>query len=267
MQTLVFPAMEKCNNTYPPSEQVSQEECIQRGLAHRNKRASRLLSKANGGHSCDPAFLEHQSSMSIDRYSLSRFNIRHCTGSCSHHRLAHPSLRGWILLFAIVTVACNYSEGSGKSGKNGMTRKGVIERRQQFDPLLAQSRKVTADAAEHGHSLFGAETPGDLLLHFDHPKISLRLVIVKWDRKIVQEPEHGPLAPRESIQQIASRTLFGSPRCALGRFRLARCSWRGIGLGGISPGGSHNDEASGPAAAHPVRAASTLWLAPPPLSY
>jgi len=108
MQTLVFPAMEKCNNTYPPREQVSQEECIQRGLAHRNKRASRLLSKANGGHSCDPAFLEHQSSMSIDRYSLSRFNIRHCTGSCSHHRLAHPSLRGWILLFAIVTVACYY---------------------------------------------------------------------------------------------------------------------------------------------------------------
>src|SRR5258708_27502788 len=124
----------------------------------------------------------------------------------------------------------NYSEGSGKSGKNGMTRKGVIERRQQFDPLLAQSRKVTADAAEHGHSLFGAETPGDLLLDFDHAQISLRLVVVKRDRKIEQEAQHGPLAPRKSIQQIASRTLFGSPRCALGRFRLARCSWRGIGL-------------------------------------
>ncbi len=103
-----------------------------------------------------------------------------------------------------------------------MTSKSVIERRQQFDPLLAQSRKVTADAAEHCHSLFGAETPGDLLLDFDHPKISLRLVIVKWDRKIVQEPEHGPLAPREAIQQITSRALFGSPWCALGTWpRLA----------------------------------------------
>src|SRR6266851_2403358 len=71
----------------------------------------------------------------------------------------------------------NYSEGSGKSGKNGMTSKGVIERRQQFDPLLAQSRKVTADAAEHGHSLFGSETPGDLLLDFDHAQIALRLVV------------------------------------------------------------------------------------------
>src|SRR5260370_41092767 len=98
----------------------------------------------------------------------------------------------------------NYSEGSGKSGKNGMTRKGVIERRQQFDPLLAQSRKVTADTAEHGHSLFGAETPGDLLLDFDHAQISLRLVVVKRDRKIEQEAQHGPLAPRKSIQQIAS---------------------------------------------------------------
>jgi hypothetical protein len=32
------------------------------------------------------------------------------------------------------------------------------------------------------------------LLHFDHPQISLRLVVVKRDSKIVQEPEHGPLS-------------------------------------------------------------------------
>src|SRR5260370_7073128 len=115
----------------------------------------------------------------------------------------------------------NYSVGSGKSGKNGMTRKGVIERRKQFDPLLAQSRKVTADAAEHRDPLFGAEAPGDLLLDFDHAQISLRLIVVKRDRKIEQEAQHGPLAPRKSIQQIASRTLFRSPRCALGRFRLS----------------------------------------------
>src|SRR5260221_10269491 len=140
-----------------------------------------------------------------------------------------------------------------------MTSKGVIERRQQFDPLLAQSRQVTADAAEHGHPLFGAETPGDLLLDFNHPQIALRLVVVKWDRKIVQEPEHGPLAPREAIHQIARRALFGSPWCALGRFRLLGSCRRGIGLVRISRGGSHTDEASVRAAAHPVRAGPTLW--------
>src|SRR5260370_21571105 len=36
--------------------------------------------------------------------------------------------------------------------------------------------------------------------------------------------------------------------------------------GSLLPGGSHSDEASVPAAAHPVRAGSTLWLAPPLLS-
>jgi len=49
--------------------------------------------------------------------------------------------------------------------------------REQFDPLLAQRREVTADAAEHGHSIFGAEATGDLLLDFDHAQISLRLVV------------------------------------------------------------------------------------------
>ena len=63
-----------------------------------------------------------------------------------------------------------------------------------------------------------------------HAQISLRLVVVKRNRKIEQEAQHGPLAPRESIQQIPSRTLFGSPRCSLRLFRLAGCWRRGIGL-------------------------------------
>src|SRR6266581_7071200 len=111
-----------------------------------------------------------------------------------------------------------------------MTSKGVIECRQQSDPLLAQGREVTADATEHRHPNFRPEAPGDLLLDFNHAKISLRLVVVKRDRKIEQEPEHGPLSPRQSIQQIASRALFGSPRYALGMFRLLGCCRRGIGL-------------------------------------
>ncbi len=58
-----------------------------------------------------------------------------------------------------------------------MTSKRVIKCREQCDPLLAQGREVTADATEHRHPLFGAEAPGDLLLHFDHAQIALRLVV------------------------------------------------------------------------------------------
>jgi hypothetical protein len=79
-----------------------------------------------------------------------------------------------------------------------MTSKGVIEGSQQLDPLLAQGRQVTADATEHHYPTFGTETAGDLLLHFDHPKISLRLVVVKRNRKIEQEAQRGPL-PRRRV--------------------------------------------------------------------
>ena len=63
-----------------------------------------------------------------------------------------------------------------------------------------------------------------------HPKISLRLVVVKGNSKIVEEPERSPLAPRESIQQIASWALFGSLWCSLGMFRLLWWWGRRIGL-------------------------------------
>src|SRR5256714_10284394 len=92
--------------------------------------------------------------------------------------------------------------------------------REQCDALLAQGRQVTANTAEHRHSLFGAEAPGDLLLHFDPAQISLGLVVVKRHGKIDQEAQHGPSALREPIQQIARRTLFRSPRFSLPLFRL-----------------------------------------------
>jgi hypothetical protein len=38
---------------------------------------------------------------------------------------------------------------------------------------------------------------------------------VKWDSKIEQEPHYSPIALREAIKQIASRTLFRSPWCPL----------------------------------------------------
>ena len=68
------------------------------------------------------------------------------------------------------------------------------------------------------------------MLHFDHAQIALGLLVVKGDGKIEQEAQHRPFALGEAIQQIACRTLFGSPWGALGLCRLAGGRRRGIGL-------------------------------------
>ena len=44
-----------------------------------------------------------------------------------------------------------------KGGENRMTQKGVIECREQFDLLLAKSRKVATNTTKHRYPLFGAE--------------------------------------------------------------------------------------------------------------
>lgn len=75
-----------------------------------------------------------------------------------------------------------------------MARESMTKCREQFDPLLAQRREVRANTTKHRHPNFSAEAARDLLLHFDHPKVSLRLIVVKWHRKIVQEPQYSPLA-------------------------------------------------------------------------
>ncbi len=49
----------------PDEDERRQEECIHRGLAHRNECVSRLLQKVTSGHSCDPVFLEPHGSMSV----------------------------------------------------------------------------------------------------------------------------------------------------------------------------------------------------------
>src|SRR5947199_7802890 len=111
-----------------------------------------------------------------------------------------------------------------------MACEGLTKCREQFEALLVQRRKVAANAAKHGHSLFGAEAARDLLLHFDHAQIALGLVVIKRDGKIEQEPEDHPLPPRESIQQIACRALLGSPWFSLPLFRLLRRWGRGVAL-------------------------------------
>lgn len=54
----------------------------------------------------------------------------------------------------------------------------MIECIKQLSPLFAQSQEINVDATEHCDPLFRAETPGDFLLHFDHPKIALREIVI-----------------------------------------------------------------------------------------
>jgi hypothetical protein len=49
----------------PYEDERPQEECIYRGLAHRNECVSRFLKKVSNGHSCDLAFLEPHCSMAV----------------------------------------------------------------------------------------------------------------------------------------------------------------------------------------------------------
>jgi hypothetical protein len=58
------------------------------------------------------------------------------------------------------------------------------------DPQLFSHKvklSVTTDAAEHRNPFLGAEATRNLLLDFHHPKVSLSLVVVKGNSKIVQE--------------------------------------------------------------------------------
>jgi hypothetical protein len=80
-----------------------------------------------------------------------------------------------------------------------MPSQSVFQCREQVDSLFAQRGKVTANAAKHHNPVFGTEATGNFLLHFYHPKIALRLIVVKWNSKIVEKAEHRPLLLRESI--------------------------------------------------------------------
>ena len=92
-----------------------------------------------------------------------------------------------------------------------MTKKGVLQGGEQIKPLFAQRRQVRAKTAKDLSSLRCAEATRDLLLHFEHPNVSLGLRIIKGDSQVVQEGEHRVLVQREAIKQIARRRLFGPP--------------------------------------------------------
>src|SRR6266566_8887372 len=110
-----------------------------------------------------------------------------------------------------------------------MPSQRVFQCRQQCDPLLAQGGKVTANTTKHRHPVFGAEAPGDLLLDFDHPQISLRLVVVKRYGKIEQEPQHGPLPPERRSSRLRAGLCLGRPGA-----RLACSDCLGAAGGGLA---------------------------------
>jgi hypothetical protein len=91
-----------------------------------------------------------------------------------------------------------------------MTAQRDLQSGKQGLPLLAQRRQIATDATEGGGSRFAAKGAGDLLLHFDHPNITFRLVIVKWHHEALQESQHRLLIAVQAVQQIACCALYVS---------------------------------------------------------
>src|SRR5260221_1772981 len=80
--------------------------------------------------------------------------------------------------------------------------------------MVTQRGQVAPKAAKGFSSSKAAEATGDLLLHFDHPKISLGQIVIKIHPQILQEGQDRLLAFAQPIQQIAGGTLFASPSCS-----------------------------------------------------
>ncbi len=110
---------------------------------------------------------------------------------------------------------CN-CPGPLERGKDRMTRKGGLQRRQQRHPLFAQRGQIAANARKGLSPSQAAEAAGDFLLHLDHAKISLGQIIVKIHPQILEEVEDGFLLFAQAIEQIACITLFASPPLARG---------------------------------------------------
>src|SRR6266705_210748 len=101
-----------------------------------------------------------------------------------------------------------------------MTTKGGLQSRQQRQTLFAQGGQITTNARKGLGESLATEAPGDLLLHFDHAKISLRQIVIKIHSKILQEGQDSLLTFAQPIKQIASSTLFVSPACSRRRNRM-----------------------------------------------
>jgi len=89
-----------------------------------------------------------------------------------------------------------------------MTSQGGLQSRKQVQALLAQARQIAPDAAKGSRARGGAKAARDLLLHLDHPKVTLGLIVIKRHPKVLQESQHCLLMLAQSIEQVACSALF-----------------------------------------------------------
>ncbi len=57
------------------------------------------------------------------------------------------------------------------------------------DAMLVASGQVTADSAKDASAFEGAETAGDLLLHFGHPDVVFAMIVCERHTRIRQETQ------------------------------------------------------------------------------
>ena len=56
--------------------------------------------------------------------------------------------------------------------------------------LFAHGAQIAANATKGGRPVLAAKGSRDLLLDFDHPQITLGLIVRKWQRKVVEKGQH-----------------------------------------------------------------------------
>ena len=106
-----------------------------------------------------------------------------------------------------------------------MSSQSQFQSRQHVHALFAQGREVASNAAKGLGTRQAAEATRNFLLDFKHAKITLGLRIVERNVQALQEAQHRFLVFAESVEQIASGTLFAP----FGWARIGSRRWR-IGL-------------------------------------
>src|SRR6266478_6123624 len=117
--------------------------------------------------------------------------------------------------------ACNYL-GPLQSREERMTKKGLLQGGEQIKTLFAQAREIRAKTAKDLSSLRRAEAARNLLLHFEHAKVSLGLRIVERHTQILQESQDRLLVQALPVEQIARCRLFASSFFRDRRRRIGR---------------------------------------------
>src|SRR5712691_13339628 len=83
---------------------------------------------------------------------------------------------------------------------------------QQRLALVAQGRQVASEARERRATGIAAEAAGDFLLQLEPAQVTLRLVVVEEDGKVVEEGQHLVLPEGESLEQVARGRLGEASR-------------------------------------------------------